>query len=337
MSKNILFANVSVIINVDSSNRCMQHCSNNGTMMQHNRTAAEFYYGLQNETECWCGFYAPSNELLRDESECNSTCPYYEYYAYFYGGSDDWGGYDGSGAGSDTEAECGGPGMMNVYHYTSPGSISHLLSCWKVLFRTDHYPSTTRFASALLEWSQFAVSVNCGNYSAISCSYCRYDPYTGAASPGTDWCGGDCTWDRGYCVPSGTNMNYKTRTSAIPILKILGCAFESGIHYEGYDVIYGYSSDIPDLPSCLSFCEAKSRFFTFNEGFHECYCKSSNANPFVEGGTVSGETGCQTSRRQNEMSSTILDKVDFQSRLRLIQCLINPWTLHSPKGAVVEI
>lgn len=86
-------------------------------MVHHGRTAAEFYYGLRDGSECWCGFYAPGDGLLRDESECNSSCPYYDYY---YGESYDGESYyEGSGAGNDSA--CGGPGRMNVYHYTSSG------------------------------------------------------------------------------------------------------------------------------------------------------------------------------------------------------------------------
>lgn len=82
---------------------------------------------------------------------------------------------------------------------------------------------------------------------------------------------------------------------------IIGCAYESGIHYDGHDV--DYSSYIPDLPSCLSYCKETSRFFTYDEGGNECYCKSSNVNPFVEEGTVSGESGCPPSKlkRRREM------------------------------------
>ena len=69
------------------------------------------------------------------------------------------------------------------------------------------------------------------------------------------------------------------------------CLLEPDTHYDLYDV--GYSSDIPYLQSCISFCKLKSKFFTFgNTGRTECYCKSSNAKPFTQPCTVSGETNC---------------------------------------------
>ena len=52
-------------------------------------------------------------------------------------------------------------------------------------------------------FAKFSVSINCGNYSAISCSLCRYDPYSGVEYPGNGWCAGDCAWDAGHCVPAG--------------------------------------------------------------------------------------------------------------------------------------
>ena len=92
------------------------NCSRNGTKV-------EFYYGLRNETECWCGLHPPANNLLRNDSECNASCPLYDYSGYggYYGGhsgdyySDySYSYYDGIGA-------CGGPGRTSVYHYESPG------------------------------------------------------------------------------------------------------------------------------------------------------------------------------------------------------------------------
>ena len=92
----------------------------------------------------------------------------------------------------------------------------------------------------------------------------------------------------------------------------IGCAYESGIRYDGHDV--DYSSYIPDLPSCLSYCKETSRFFTYDEGGNECHCKSSNVNPFVEEGTVSGESGCPPSKlkRRKEMQSSTIQHPEFQ-------------------------
>ena len=64
-----------------------------------------------------------------------------------------------------------------------------------------------------------------------------------------------------------------------------------------------FSSFMPDLQSCRSFCDGKSRFFTYDLNEAECFCKSSNVEPFVEESSVSGETGCLPGKRHKEMSS----------------------------------
>ena len=70
---------------------------------------------------------------------------------------------------------------------------------------------------------------------------------------------------------------------------ILGC-LEPDTHYDNNDV--DYSSDVDDVESCQMFCTGKSEYFTFGDSGTECYCKSSNSEPFYQMGTVSGETNC---------------------------------------------
>ena len=92
--------------------RCMMNCSRN-------ETKVEIYYGLRNETECWCGLYPPTNSLLRDDSECNASCPLYDYYGYG-GGLSNY-SYSSYGSYDDGVGVCGGPGRTSVYHYENPG------------------------------------------------------------------------------------------------------------------------------------------------------------------------------------------------------------------------
>ena len=99
--------------------RCMMNCSRN-------ETKVEIYYGLRNETECWCGLNSPANSLLRNDSECNASCPLYDYSGYggYYGGhsGDYYSDYSYSyGNFDDGVGSCGGPGRTSVYHYESPG------------------------------------------------------------------------------------------------------------------------------------------------------------------------------------------------------------------------
>ena len=96
------------------------------------------------------------------------------------------------------------------------------------------------------------------------------------------------------------DMKHSFHSKNILLSIILGCTYESGIHYESYDV--DYSPFMPDLQGCLLFCESKSRFFTYDEIGYECYCKSSNAEPFEEEGTVSGESGCPTGKPHKVIS-----------------------------------
>ena len=161
-----------------------------------------------------------------------------------------------------------------------------------------HWLSLPNQLQSSFIFNKLSVSINCGNYSAISCSYCRYDPHTGAPNPGIGWCGGNCTWDAGHCVPEGKEdetmkQSWVSCTLSENIFSHVGCAFEPSIHYNNSDVDSSYAFD---LPGCLSFCKNLSRFFTYDEGTGECYCKSSNTEPFVDGDAVSGEAGCPPGR-----------------------------------------
>ena len=69
----------------------------------------------------------------------------------------------------------------------------------------------------------------------------------------------------------------------------LGC-LEPDTHYDNHDV--DYSSDVQDVESCQMFCTGKSQYFTYGDLGTECYCKSSNSEPFHQMDTVSGETNC---------------------------------------------
>ena len=101
--------------------------------LQNNRTAVELYYGLQDETWCWCGLLAPATQFLRSESECNASCPLYE--EYYDGSESNWTEDTTEGSSRYPRAvtepgyyddyyddlKCGGLLRMNVYKYTSPG------------------------------------------------------------------------------------------------------------------------------------------------------------------------------------------------------------------------